>query len=86
MEVLSDFELHNLCKKEMYLREFTLENDVICRCGKFKYLDEILPKLRSKVSTVRNRKYIKENMPKHPTPCCMAVSKYYKLEVLILTY
>jgi len=49
MTVMSDFELHNLCKKECALRHLKLTEDVIADSGKLRVLDELLPKLKQKV-------------------------------------
>ncbi|XP_053202570.1 SWI/SNF-related matrix-associated actin-dependent regulator of chromatin subfamily A containing DEAD/H box 1-like [Panonychus citri] len=43
MEVMNDFELHNLCCKHQSLERFRLTNDFILNSGKFKALDDLLP-------------------------------------------
>jgi len=45
MQVMSDYELHSLCSKDIYLKPYKLDEKVIFDCGKMKYLDELLPKL-----------------------------------------
>lgn len=49
MTVMSDSELHSLCKKEAALRHLKLPDDVITSSGKLKKLDGILPKLKEQV-------------------------------------
>lgn len=49
MQVMSDYELHSLCSKDIYLKPYKLDDKVICDCGKMKYLDELLPKLHKNV-------------------------------------
>jgi len=47
LTVMSDSEIHTLCKNEVYLKEHRLDMDIICDCGKMKELDVLLPKLKS---------------------------------------
>ena len=46
MEWLSDFELHQLCLKYPSINQFKLIDEKILNSGKFKMLDELLPKLK----------------------------------------
>lgn len=48
MQVMSDFELHRLCETYQSLQPFCLGEDEINDSGKFRYLDELLPNLKSK--------------------------------------
>lgn len=50
MSVMSDFELHKLCEEESVLKQYKLSEDDICECGKLKWLDGKLPKLKKRVS------------------------------------
>ncbi|XP_078699109.1 SWI/SNF-related matrix-associated actin-dependent regulator of chromatin subfamily A containing DEAD/H box 1-like [Branchiostoma floridae x Branchiostoma belcheri] len=43
MEVMSDFELNNLCKMYSSLSEYTLSPDLLLDSGKFRLLDSLLP-------------------------------------------
>ncbi|XP_054709852.1 SWI/SNF-related matrix-associated actin-dependent regulator of chromatin subfamily A containing DEAD/H box 1 homolog [Uloborus diversus] len=45
MGVMSDFELHKLCKSFKSLAPFILPDEVILNSGKFKVLDSLLPNL-----------------------------------------
>ena len=49
MEVMSDFELHNLCREKYYLRKYSMETEALLNSGKFSKLDELLPELKEKV-------------------------------------
>ena len=49
MEVMSDFELHGLCKQQPCLRQFKLESENLLLSGKFQQLDKMLPDLKEKV-------------------------------------
>lgn len=46
MEWYSDFELHSLCLKFPSIRSFKLSDEKLLDSGKFKILDELLPKLQ----------------------------------------
>ncbi|XP_066500643.1 SWI/SNF-related matrix-associated actin-dependent regulator of chromatin subfamily A containing DEAD/H box 1A isoform X2 [Hoplias malabaricus] len=48
MEVMSDFELHNLCKEYSSISRFQLENKLLLDSGKFSLLNELLAKLKEK--------------------------------------
>lgn len=48
MSVMSDFELHKLCEEESVLKQYKLSEDDICECGKLKWLDGKLPKLKKR--------------------------------------
>ncbi|XP_076357814.1 SWI/SNF-related matrix-associated actin-dependent regulator of chromatin subfamily A containing DEAD/H box 1 homolog isoform X2 [Tachypleus tridentatus] len=52
MQVMSDFELHTLCKLYKMLSSFKLNPDIICDSGKLKLLDSLLPELQEKGSRV----------------------------------
>eukprot|EP00795_Rhopilema_esculentum_P017251 gene17251-8812_t len=52
MEVMSDFELHILCREKYYLNKHCLPTEAILNSGKFKQLDELLPQMKSKDSRV----------------------------------
>ncbi|CAH1227711.1 SMARCAD1 [Branchiostoma lanceolatum] len=45
MEVMSDFELNNLCKMYASLNEYTLSPDLLLDSGKFRLLDRLLPEM-----------------------------------------
>ncbi|GIY58865.1 hypothetical protein CEXT_191921 [Caerostris extrusa] len=45
MSVMSDFELHKLCKSYKSLKSYALTNSHILNSGKFKILDSLLPSL-----------------------------------------
>eukprot|EP00058_Branchiostoma_floridae_P004301 XP_002589789.1 hypothetical protein BRAFLDRAFT_90470 [Branchiostoma floridae] len=45
MEVMSDFELNNLCKMYASLNEYTLPPDLLLDSGKFRLLDRLLPEM-----------------------------------------
>nr|CAB3266380.1 SWI/SNF-related matrix-associated actin-dependent regulator of chromatin subfamily A containing DEAD/H box 1 [Phallusia mammillata] len=47
MEVMTDFELHNLCVEHRVVDKFKLTNNVLFDSGKFNNLDSILPRLHS---------------------------------------
>lgn len=49
MEVMSDFELHSLCRDKYYLNKYCLQTEAVLNSGKFKKLDELLPVLKEKV-------------------------------------
>eukprot|EP00122_Pirum_gemmata_P004313 Pgem_evm1s3916 len=46
MEVMTDFELHNLCLKWRALQPYCLSTEVLLDSGKFEYLRTILPNIR----------------------------------------
>ncbi|XP_051525370.1 SWI/SNF-related matrix-associated actin-dependent regulator of chromatin subfamily A containing DEAD/H box 1A-like [Myxocyprinus asiaticus] len=48
MEVMSDFELHNLCKQYSSISSFQLEKELILDSGKFALLTKLLTKLKEK--------------------------------------
>ncbi|XP_058641299.1 SWI/SNF-related matrix-associated actin-dependent regulator of chromatin subfamily A containing DEAD/H box 1A isoform X2 [Onychostoma macrolepis] len=48
MEVMSDFELHNLCKQYSSISSFQLENRLLLDSGKFALLTKILTRLKEK--------------------------------------
>ncbi|KAM7017814.1 SWI/SNF-related matrix-associated actin-dependent regulator of chromatin subfamily A containing DEAD/H box 1A [Tautogolabrus adspersus] len=48
MEVMSDFELHNLCKQYSSISSYRLENDLLLDSGKFHHLTELLTSLKNK--------------------------------------
>jgi len=48
MEVMSDFELHSLCREKYYLRKYSIETEAFLNSGKFNKLDELLPELKEK--------------------------------------
>ncbi|XP_020499117.1 SWI/SNF-related matrix-associated actin-dependent regulator of chromatin subfamily A containing DEAD/H box 1A [Labrus bergylta] len=48
MEVMSDFELHNLCKQYSSISSYKLENDLLLDSGKFHHLTELLTSLKNK--------------------------------------
>ncbi|XP_072289256.1 SWI/SNF-related matrix-associated actin-dependent regulator of chromatin subfamily A containing DEAD/H box 1A [Eucyclogobius newberryi] len=48
MEAMSDFELHNLCKRYSSLSSYQLETDVILDSGKFKHLTDLLSTIKEK--------------------------------------
>ncbi|KAM7452234.1 ATP-dependent helicase smarcad1 [Porites harrisoni] len=48
MTVMSDFELHNLCREERRLADHCLQKEVLIKSGKFVYLDALLPELKGK--------------------------------------
>ncbi|KAL6458813.1 hypothetical protein MHYP_G00322850 [Metynnis hypsauchen] len=48
MEVMSDFELHNLCKEYTSISKFQLEKKFILDSGKFALLTNLLAKLKEK--------------------------------------
>ncbi|KAI0218027.1 SWI/SNF-related matrix-associated actin-dependent regulator of chromatin subfamily A containing DEAD/H box 1 [Lamellibrachia satsuma] len=48
MEVMSDFELHQLCRKYNSLSRFKLDEELITDSGKFRFLDGLLPKMKEK--------------------------------------
>jgi len=47
LAVMSDFEVHTLCKKDVYIRRYALEESLVCGSGKMKELDLLLPKLKA---------------------------------------
>lgn len=51
MEVMSDFELHQLCKQYTSIASYQLETDLLLDSGKFHHLKELLASLKSKVGT-----------------------------------
>ena len=53
MGVMSDFELHLLCKQYASVSPFRLDEAAIMESGKFKALDRILPKLKEQVNCGR---------------------------------
>ncbi|XP_051822284.1 SWI/SNF-related matrix-associated actin-dependent regulator of chromatin subfamily A containing DEAD/H box 1 [Antechinus flavipes] len=48
MEVMTDFELHLLCKQYAHINDFMLDMDLILDSGKFKKLECILSELKEK--------------------------------------
>ncbi|KAI8498571.1 ATP-dependent helicase smarcad1 [Branchiostoma belcheri] len=48
MEVMSDFELNNLCKMYSSLSEYTLSPDLLLDSGKFRLLDSLLPDMAAR--------------------------------------
>uniref|UniRef100_W5N5I9 DNA helicase n=1 Tax=Lepisosteus oculatus TaxID=7918 RepID=W5N5I9_LEPOC len=48
MEVMSDFELHNLCKQYKSLCKFQLDTNILLNSGKFQVLEDILAKIKVK--------------------------------------
>ncbi|CAL9708181.1 unnamed protein product [Knipowitschia caucasica] len=52
MEVMSDFELHNLCKRYTSLSSYQLETDVILDSGKFRHLAQLLGNIKEKGNRV----------------------------------
>ncbi|XP_076859714.1 SWI/SNF-related matrix-associated actin-dependent regulator of chromatin subfamily A containing DEAD/H box 1A [Brachyhypopomus gauderio] len=48
MEVMSDFELHNLCKEYSSISSFQLEKTLLLDSGKFALLTKLLAKLKDK--------------------------------------
>ncbi|XP_073675086.1 SWI/SNF-related matrix-associated actin-dependent regulator of chromatin subfamily A containing DEAD/H box 1A [Garra rufa] len=48
MEVMSDFELHNLCKQYSSISRFQLEKELILDSGKFALLTKLLTRLKEK--------------------------------------
>lgn len=51
MEVMSDFELHQLCKQYTSISSYQLETDLLLDSGKFHHLKELLASLKIKVKT-----------------------------------
>lgn len=49
MEVMTDFELHVLCKQYRHINNFQLDMDLILDSGKFRALGRILSELKEKV-------------------------------------
>lgn len=49
MEVMSDFELHNLCKQYSSISNFQLDKELILDSGKFALLTKTLAELKEKV-------------------------------------
>lgn len=48
MEVMSDFELHNLCKQYNSISSYQLETSILLDSGKFKHLTELLSTIKNK--------------------------------------
>ncbi|RMX46069.1 hypothetical protein pdam_00001996 [Pocillopora damicornis] len=48
MTVMSDFELHCLCRGEQSLADHCLNKEILMKSGKFEYLDTLLPGLKEK--------------------------------------
>ncbi|KAA0713941.1 SMARCAD1A [Triplophysa tibetana] len=48
MEIMSDFELHNLCKQYSSISKFQLDKELILDSGKFALLTKTLAKLKEK--------------------------------------
>uniref|UniRef100_A0A671LGG2 DNA helicase n=1 Tax=Sinocyclocheilus anshuiensis TaxID=1608454 RepID=A0A671LGG2_9TELE len=48
MEVMSDFELHNLCKQYSSISSFQLEKELLLDSGKFALLTKVLARLKEK--------------------------------------
>lgn len=51
MTVMTDFELHLLCKQYANVSDFKLDMDQILDSGKFRALERILSELKEKVCT-----------------------------------
>lgn len=51
MTVMTDFELHLLCKQYSHVGDFKLDMDQILDSGKFRALEHILSDLKEKVGT-----------------------------------
>lgn len=51
MTVMTDFELHLLCKQYSHVSDFKLDMDQILDSGKFRALERILSDLKEKVGT-----------------------------------
>lgn len=49
MEVMSDFELHRLCKQYSSISSYQLENNLLLDSGKFHHLTELLASHKNKV-------------------------------------
>lgn len=49
MTVMTDFELHVLCKQYSHINDFMLDMDQILDSGKFRALELILSNLKEKV-------------------------------------
>ena len=52
MCVMSDFELHNLCHEYSVLSSYRLNKEAIVASGKFRKLDELLPKMKEEVCSM----------------------------------
>ena len=52
MQVMSDFELHNLCKNYSSTQKYSLTDEDILSSGKFQYLDQLLPQIKAKVCKI----------------------------------
>lgn len=50
MQVMDDFEIHNLCKSLRSIRDQALTDEDILSSGKFRHLDILLPPIKAKVS------------------------------------
>lgn len=50
MEVMSDFELHQLCKQYTSISSYQLETDLLLDSGKFHHLKELLASLKNQVT------------------------------------
>ncbi|CAJ1068968.1 SWI/SNF-related matrix-associated actin-dependent regulator of chromatin subfamily A containing [Xyrichtys novacula] len=48
MEVMSDFELHNLCKQYSSISSYKLDKNLLLDSGKFQHLTELLASLKKK--------------------------------------
>lgn len=55
MEVMSDFELHNLCLQYPSLNSHKLKADLLLDSGKFSLLTQLLASLKEKVPPVRQQ-------------------------------
>ena len=49
MQIMSDFELHKLCGNYKSIENFQLDDGQITNSGKFRFLDDLLAKLKVKV-------------------------------------
>lgn len=49
MEVMTDFELHALCKQYRHINDFQLDMNLILDSGKFRVLGRLLSELKQKV-------------------------------------
>lgn len=51
MEVMSDFELHQLCQQYSSISSYQLETNLLLDSGKFHHLTKLLASLKNKVNT-----------------------------------
>lgn len=52
MQLMSDFELHRLCKQYESLSSFKLADSIILDSGKFQFLDTVLPEMKEKSNRI----------------------------------